>query len=95
MASGQAKPAVRISVVDGAEISLREWLGPGNHRPGDRLPPEQEIAAMLGISRGTLRLALERLSANGEIVRRPYLALRRGAPVDGKQLTLAYAAQHV
>ena len=25
---------------------------------------------MLGISRGTLRLALERLSANGEIVRR-------------------------
>ena len=70
MASGQAKPAVRISVVDGAEISLREWLGPGNHRPGDRLPPEQEIAAMLGISRGTLRLALERLSANGEIVRR-------------------------
>jgi len=62
--------ATRVSVVDSAEISLREWLGPGNHRPGDRLPPEQEIAAMLGISRGTLRLALERLSANGEIVRR-------------------------
>ncbi|CAB4346413.1 unannotated protein [freshwater metagenome] len=65
----KARPE-KISVVDSAEISLREWLGPGNHRPGDRLPPEQEIAAMLGISRGTLRLALERLSANGEIVRR-------------------------
>ena len=68
-----AKPSAegaRVSVVDSAEIALREWLGPGNHRPGDRLPPEQEIAAMLGISRGTLRLALERLSANGEIVRR-------------------------
>ncbi len=62
--------AAKISVVDSAEIALREWLGPGNHRPGDRLPPEQEIASMLGISRGTLRLALERLAANGEIVRR-------------------------
>ena len=64
----KARPE-KVSVVDSAEISLRSWLGPGNHRPGDRLPPEQEIAAMLGISRGTLRLALERLSANGEIVR--------------------------
>ena len=70
MASGAAKTEVRVSVVDGAEISQREWLGPGNHRPVERLPPEQEIAAMLGISRGTLRLALERLAANGEIVRR-------------------------
>jgi len=70
MAAKPEKPEARVSVVDSAEISLREWLGPGNHRPGDRLPPEQEIAAMLGISRGTLRLALERLAANGEIVRR-------------------------
>ncbi|MEI6792600.1 MAG: GntR family transcriptional regulator [Actinomycetes bacterium] len=71
MAAKSAKAATaRVSVVDSAEISLREWLGPGNHRPGDRLPPEQEIATMLGISRGTLRLALERLAANGEIVRR-------------------------
>ena len=70
MAAKSAKSEPRVSVVDSAEVSLREWLGPGNHRPGDRLPPEQEIAAMLGISRGTLRLALERLSANGEIVRR-------------------------
>ena len=70
MAAKQSKTEARIAGVERAEISLREWLGPGNHRPGDRLPPEQEIAAMLGISRGTLRLALERLAANGEIVRR-------------------------
>lgn len=52
------------------ESALRERLGPGRHRPGDRLPPELELAGALGVSRGTLRLALERLEANGEIVRR-------------------------
>jgi GntR family transcriptional regulator len=49
---------------------LRNWLAPGRYRPGDRLPPEHEVAAMLGISRGTLRSALGRLEESGEIVRR-------------------------
>jgi GntR family transcriptional regulator len=43
---------------------------PGRHRTGDRLPPEHDLAAMLGVSRGTLRVALERLERTGEIVRR-------------------------
>jgi GntR family transcriptional regulator len=49
---------------------LRNWLAPGRHRAGDRLPPEHEVAQMLGISRGTLRTALQRLEDTGEIVRR-------------------------
>jgi GntR family transcriptional regulator len=52
------------------EASLRDRLAPGRARPGDRLPPEQELAEELGVSRGTLRLALERLESNGEILRR-------------------------
>jgi GntR family transcriptional regulator len=59
-----------MSLVDSAEQALRNWLAPGRHRPGDRLPPEHEVAEMLGISRGTLRTALQRLEATGEIVRR-------------------------
>ena len=58
------------SLVDTAEAALRERLAPGRARPGDRLPPEKELAQTLGVSRGTLRLALERLEANGEILRR-------------------------
>jgi DNA-binding GntR family transcriptional regulator len=60
----------RPSLVDSAEQALRAWLAPGRHRTGDRLPPEHEVAGMLGISRGTLRTALQRLEDTGEIVRR-------------------------
>ena len=58
------------SLVDGAEQAVRNWLAGGRYRPGDRLPPEHEVAAMLGVSRGTLRSALGRLEDSGEIVRR-------------------------
>jgi GntR family transcriptional regulator len=63
-------PDQRPSLVDSAEQALRNWLAPGRHRAGDRLPPEHEVANMLGISRGTLRTALQRLEDTGEIVRR-------------------------
>jgi GntR family transcriptional regulator len=56
--------------VDSAEEALRNWLASGRHRLGDRLPPENTLASMLGISRGTLRTALRRLEETGEIVRR-------------------------
>jgi GntR family transcriptional regulator len=71
MAATRAQIADRKpSLVDSAEQALRNWLAPGRHRSGDRLPPEHEIAGMLGISRGTLRTALQRLEDTGEIVRR-------------------------
>jgi DNA-binding GntR family transcriptional regulator len=57
-------------LVDIAEDALRAWLATGRHRPGERLPPEQELSVHLGISRGTLRTALRRLEESGEIVRR-------------------------
>jgi GntR family transcriptional regulator len=71
---GQSAAAVqregKASLVDIAEEALRGWLATGRHRPGERLPPEQELSAHLGISRGTLRTALQRLEDSGEIVRR-------------------------
>jgi len=58
------------SLVDSAEEALHNWLAAGRYRQGDRLPPEHEVAVMLGVSRGTLRSALQRLEEAGEIVRR-------------------------
>lgn len=58
------------SLVDSAEQALHTWLAGGRWRQGDRLPPEHELAAMLGVSRGTLRSALQRLEESGEILRR-------------------------
>jgi GntR family transcriptional regulator len=74
MAKGVEPVAVerepRPSLVDIAEDSLRSWLASSRRRLGERLPPEQELSARLGISRGTLRTALRRLEQSGEIVRR-------------------------
>ena len=66
-----ARPADRRrSLADSAEEALGNWLAPGRYRPGDRLPPEHDLARMLGVSRGTLRTALQRMEESGEIVRR-------------------------
>src|SRR5688572_18366855 len=67
---GSDSREARTSLVDVAEEALRRWLATGRHRVGERLPPEQELSARLGISRGTLRTALGRLERSGEIVRR-------------------------
>jgi GntR family transcriptional regulator, transcriptional repressor for pyruvate dehydrogenase complex len=44
----------------------------GVYVPGQRLPVERDLAAMLGVSRSTVREALQRLSAGG------YVEVRRG-----------------
>ena len=36
----------------------------GELRPGDRLPPERELAARLDIARGTVKRAYEKLAEN-------------------------------
>jgi GntR family transcriptional regulator len=70
MSQSPEPTSARVSLVDNTELALRNWLEHGAHRTGDRLPHELELASMLGVSRGTLRTALERLEATGEIVRR-------------------------
>ena len=52
---------------------LREMIHKGELRPGDRLPPERDLARQLGVSRPTLRAGISSLAAVG------VLQPRRGA----------------
>jgi len=69
------KPDLLTPTDDGpSHARIASWLlariGAGRIRPDDRLPPEEELAASLGVSRMTLRQALGSLEARGYIERR-------------------------
>ncbi len=52
-----------------AEAALMRLVESGRFGPGGRLPPERELCGQLGISRSTLRKALDLLEARGKIWR--------------------------
>lgn len=51
-----------MSVTDDAIAKISDLITSGRLNPGDRVPPEQELATMLGISRSSLREAVKALS---------------------------------
>lgn len=48
-----------------ALIQLRAYLSQGGKRPNERLPPERELAQLIGVTRGELRKALAVLEREG------------------------------
>lgn len=54
---------------DDAIATLEAFIATGDYRPGDRLPPERDLIGRLGISRTTLRKALDALERDGAIWR--------------------------
>jgi GntR family negative regulator for fad regulon and positive regulator of fabA len=57
-----------------AESRLVEAMLDGRFPPGSALPPERELAGLLGVTRPTLREALQRLARDG------WLEIRQGRP---------------
>jgi GntR family transcriptional regulator len=51
------------------EARLSDRIASGGLAPGERLPPERELAATLGVSRMTVRQALDALSRRGLVER--------------------------
>lgn len=68
------KPDLSSSSAEPSHARIASWLlarvGGGKIRTDDRLPPEEELAASLGVSRMTLRQALGSLETQGWIERR-------------------------
>lgn len=52
------------------QATLRERVRSGAWQPGEMIPSEAEIGRELGVSQGTVRKALDNLTAEGVVVRR-------------------------
>ena len=59
-----------VSVPSGVAAYLKGLIRGGRLGPGDRLPPERQLAEFLGVGRTSLRDAFQLLQAEGYIVAR-------------------------
>lgn len=65
MAQGKSTKIEKISVVDQVGDEIKEKIISGEWKPGDKLPSEAEIAAMYGVNRLSVRMALQKLITLG------------------------------
>lgn len=62
-----------MKLTEGVAEHIRGMIHRGELGPGDRLPPERELAEELGVARASLRAAIKSLEARG------YVMVRRGS----------------
>ena len=55
----------KVTLYDDVLGRIRQLIQNGELKPGDKLPPERELAAQFGVSRNTLRESLKALSLIG------------------------------
>lgn len=61
------RPVRRRNLADNIADSIRSRIFDGTYRPGQKLPPERELARQLKVNRGSLREALKKLQHLGLI----------------------------
>jgi len=88
----------RGTTFDEVVAQLREMIQRGDLRPGDRLPPERDLAKLLGVSRPTLRASISSLAAVGVLQPRrgagTFVVGSEGSPtLDSSPLRLMAALQ--
>jgi GntR family transcriptional repressor for pyruvate dehydrogenase complex len=59
------EPVRRSKVYEEVATRIRRLIADGRLRPGDKLPPERELASMLGVSRTSVRDAIRTLEVAG------------------------------
>ena len=62
------RPVLRSRLYEQVADQITSWINENGLRPGDRLPPERELAQRLGVSRATLSQALVALEVIGVVV---------------------------
>jgi DNA-binding GntR family transcriptional regulator len=72
---GGLSPVASVSRRDAVMNEIRRGIVSGSIRPGDKLT-EVKLAAMLNVSRPTIREALTQLAQEGLLVQEPYRGLR-------------------
>lgn len=68
-----ARQLTSMRLTEGVAEHIRGMIHRGELGPGDRLPPERELAEELGVARASLRAAIKSLEARG------YVMVRRGS----------------
>lgn len=61
------KPVTRPRLYEQVAEQISEWMSENGLQPGDRLPPERELATRLGVSRATISQALVAMEVVGVI----------------------------
>ncbi|HBT46687.1 MAG TPA: GntR family transcriptional regulator [Peptococcaceae bacterium] len=89
----ELKPIHTRKIYEEIVRQIKELIGDGNLKPGDRLPSERELAERLGVSRASVREALTALAAMGVISVRPgegtfVQTVRNGAIVEPLAMAL-------
>jgi GntR family transcriptional repressor for pyruvate dehydrogenase complex len=75
---------------------IRNLIERGELRPGDRLPPERDLATQIGVSRPTVRVGLHALAAMGVVRSRHGSGtyIPEGPPILGGESLSLLAALH-
>jgi GntR family transcriptional repressor for pyruvate dehydrogenase complex len=75
---------------------IKNLIERGNLRPGDRLPPERDLAVQIGVSRPTVRVGLHALAAMGVVRSRHGSGtyIPEGSPTLGSEPLSLLAALH-
>lgn len=87
----QPVPSVRLDARSGRDVvdDLVALVGERGLRPGDRLPPEMELARVLGVGRSKLREALTAWQRMGIVTRNKGAGTVLAAPITGRTVALA------
>lgn len=58
------------NIGDQVYCQMKDQILSGEWKPGDRIPSENQLISLFGVSRGTIRQALQRLNGEGLIITR-------------------------